>query len=95
MNDRHPQETELRIDKWLWAQRPSRAAKIALNGVRPKPNQMIRAGDFLNSRRDAYEWTIVVKGTSYRGPQTAFTLQHERSGLTRSARRRCRHPSCA
>ena len=81
MNDRHTQENtaEVRLDKWLWAARffktRSLAAeavaggKVALNGVRPKPSRTIRPGDHLNIPRGAYEWIIIVKGTStYRGP---------------------------
>jgi ribosome-associated heat shock protein Hsp15 len=51
------------------------AGKVALNGARPKPSRTIRAGDHLNIRRSAYEWIIIVKGTStYRRP--ARTLKH-------------------
>ena len=39
-------------------------AKFALNVIRLKPTRMIRAGDYLNIRRGAYEWTVIVKGTS-------------------------------
>jgi ribosome-associated heat shock protein Hsp15 len=83
VNKRINQETtsEVRIDKWLWAARffktRSLAAdavaggKVALNGARPKPSRFVRAGDHLNIRHGAYEWSIVVKGTSnYRGPAT-------------------------
>ena len=73
-DDRHTEETEVRIDKWLWAARffktRSLAAeaiaggKVALNGARPKPSRIISAGDYLNIRRGAYEWTVIVKGTS-------------------------------
>ena len=52
MNDRHTQQIEVRIDKWLWAARffKTRAlaaeavagGKVALNGARPKPSRMIR-----------------------------------------------------
>ena len=101
MNNRTNQETtsEVRIDKWLWAARffktRSLAAdavaggKVALNGARPKPSRVVRAGDHLNIRRGAYEWSIVVKGTStYRGPASdaqCLYEETEESSLKRQA----------
>jgi ribosome-associated heat shock protein Hsp15 len=98
MDDRHTQETELRIDKWLWAARffktRSLAAeaiaggKVALNGARPKPSRTIGAGDYLNIRRGAYEWTVIVKGTStYRGPATEAQALYEETEESRSRRK--------
>jgi ribosome-associated heat shock protein Hsp15 len=101
MNKRTDQETtsEVRIDKWLWAARlfktRSLAAdaiaggKVALNGARPKPSRVVRAGDHLNIRRGAYEWSIVVKGmSSYRGPASdaqGLYEETEESRLKRQA----------
>ena len=88
---------EVRIDKWLWAahffKTGSLAAqaiaggKVALNGARPKPSRMIRRGDYLNIRRGAYEWTIIVKGTSaYRGPVTDAHALYQKTEESRSRR---------
>jgi ribosome-associated heat shock protein Hsp15 len=95
------QETSsgIRIDKWLWAARffktRSLAAdavaggKVALNGGRPKPSRVIRAGDHLSIRRGPYEWSIIVRGTSSRrGPASdaqALYEETEESRLKRQA----------
>jgi ribosome-associated heat shock protein Hsp15 len=99
MNEKETQETksETRIDKWLWAARffktRSLAAdavaggKVALNGGRPKPSRVIRPGDRLSIRRGAYEWSIIVKGTSnYRGPASDAAALYEESEESRSKR---------
>jgi ribosome-associated heat shock protein Hsp15 len=99
VNDRQTQENtaEVRLDKWLWAARffktRSLAAeavaggKVALNGVRPKPSRTIRPGDHLNIRRGAYEWIIIVKGTStYRGPAPNAQALYEETEESRSRR---------
>jgi ribosome-associated heat shock protein Hsp15 len=99
MNEKETQETksEIRIDKWLWAARffktRSLAAdavaggKVALNGDRPKPSRVIRPGDRLSIRRGAYEWSIIVKGTSnYRGPASDAAALYEESEESRSKR---------
>ena len=99
MNNRNNQEiaSEVRIDKWLWAARffktRSLAAdavtggKVALNDARPKPSRVIRAGDHLNIRRGAYEWSIVVKGTSnYRGAATDAQALYEETQESKSKR---------
>ena len=90
MIDTENQESrsESRIDKWLWAARffktRSLAAeavaggKVALNGARPKPSRIIRRGDHLCIRRGAYEWSIIVKGTSnYRDPASDAAALYE------------------
>ena len=100
MNEDENQETksEIRIDKWLWAARffktRSLAAdavaggKVALNGGRPKPSRIIRPGDHLISiRRGAYEWSIIVKGTSnYRGPASDAAALYEETEESRTKR---------
>src|SRR5687767_10134452 len=71
--------TEIRLDKWLWAARffKTRAlaaeavtgGKVNINGARAKPSRTIRPGDELTIRRSSYEWTVIVKGSSrLRGP---------------------------
>jgi ribosome-associated heat shock protein Hsp15 len=99
MNDKENPETksQIRIDKWLWAARffktRSLAAdavaggKVALNGARPKPSRIIRPGDRLSIRRDAYEWSIIVKGTSnYRGPASDAVALYEENEESRTKR---------
>jgi ribosome-associated heat shock protein Hsp15 len=97
VNDRHTQQIEVRIDKWLWAARffktGSLAAqaiaggKVALKGARPKPSRMIHPGDYLNIRRGAYEWIIIVKGTStYRGPASDAQRLYEETEESRLRR---------
>lgn len=99
VNDRHTQENsaEVRIDKWLWAARffktRSLAAaavaggKVTLNGARPKPSRMVRAGDHLNLRRGAYEWIVIVRGTStYRGPASEAQALYQETEESRSKR---------
>jgi ribosome-associated heat shock protein Hsp15 len=99
MNDRETQETksEIRIDKWLWAARffkpRSLAAeaitggKVALNGGRAKPSRVIRPGDHLSIRRGAYEWSIIVNGTSnYRGPASDAAALYEETEESRTNR---------
>jgi ribosome-associated heat shock protein Hsp15 len=71
--------TSTRIDKWLWAARffKTRAlateavagGKIEINGSRPRPSRLVRAGDQLTIRRGIYEWTVTIKDVSkLRGP---------------------------
>ena len=99
MNDNEIPESECpcRIDKWLWAARffktRSLAAdavtggKIALNGDRPKPSRIIRPGDCLNIRRGAYEWSIIVKGTTnYRGPASHAAALYEETEKSKTKR---------
>ena len=99
MNEKEKTETEseIRIDKWLWAARffktRSLAAdalaggKVALNGARPKPSRVIRAGDHLSIRRGPYEWSIIVKGTSnHRGPALDAQALYEETEEGRSKR---------
>jgi ribosome-associated heat shock protein Hsp15 len=90
---------DTRIDKWLWAARffktRSLAAdavaggKVAVNGVRPKPSRIVRAGDQLSIRRGPFEWTVIVKVISkYRGPAAeaqALYEETEESRLNRQA----------
>ena len=62
--------TEIRLDKWLWAARffKTRAlaaeavtgGKVNINGARTKPSRAIRPGDELTIRRGSYEWTVIV-----------------------------------
>ena len=67
-------ETDVRIDKWLWAARffktrslateAINGGKIEINGERAKPSRIVRVGDKISVRRGPYEWTIIVVDTS-------------------------------
>jgi ribosome-associated heat shock protein Hsp15 len=70
---------DIRLDKWLWAARFFKTrglaaeavggGKVAINGARPKPSRVVRAGDELTIRRGPFEWIVVVRGVSrLRGP---------------------------
>lgn len=97
--DNQDPSSEIRIDKWLWAARffktRSLAAeavaggKVALNGARPKPSRVVRAGDHLSIRCGPYDWCIFVKGiSSHRGPAPdaqALYEETEESRLKREA----------
>ena len=89
--------TEIRLDKWLWAARffKTRAlaaeavtgGKVNINGARTKPSRAIRPGDELTIRRGSYEWTVIVKGSSrLRGP--AFQAQQLYEETEESKRKR-------
>jgi ribosome-associated heat shock protein Hsp15 len=80
--------TEIRLDKWLWAARffKTRAlaaeavtgGKVNINGARTKPSRAIRPGDELTIRRGSYEWTVIVKGSSrLRGPASQAQQLYE------------------
>ena len=80
--------TEIRLDKWLWAARffktRSLAAeavtggKVDINGARTKPSRAIRAGDELTIRRGSYQWTVIVKDLSrLRGPASQAQQLYE------------------
>jgi ribosome-associated heat shock protein Hsp15 len=81
-------ESGLRIDKWLWAARffktralaaeAASGGKVEINGARPKPSRIVRAGDRLTIRHGPYEWTIIVKDvTKLRGPASSAQLLYE------------------
>jgi ribosome-associated heat shock protein Hsp15 len=89
--------SEIRLDKWLWAARffKTRAlaaeavtgGKVSINGDRVKPSRIVRPGDELTIRRGSYEWTVVVKDLSrLRGP--ASQAQQLYAETEESARRR-------
>jgi ribosome-associated heat shock protein Hsp15 len=66
----HHDDSDVRLDKWLWAARffktRSQAAeavdggKVEVNGARAKPSRHVRAGDALRIRIGPYEWKVTV-----------------------------------
>jgi ribosome-associated heat shock protein Hsp15 len=92
-------DTEIRLDKWLWAARffKTRAfaaeavtgGKVSINGERAKPSRVVRPGDKMTIRRGAYEWTVIVKDVSrLRGPAAraqSLYAETENSVRTREA----------
>ena len=70
---------DIRLDKWLWAARFFKTrglaaeavggGKVEIDGARPKPSRIVRAGDELTIRRGPFEWIVVVRDVSkLRGP---------------------------
>jgi ribosome-associated heat shock protein Hsp15 len=83
------EDTELRLDKWLWAARfyktrglaaeAIKGGKVEVNGQKAKPSKNLRVSDELRIRRDPYEYIItVLRLNERRGPATeAATLYQE------------------
>lgn len=84
-----PEDTQLRLDKWLWAARfyktrglateAIKGGKVEVNGQRAKPSKNLRVSDELRIRRGPYEYIITVRRLNERrGPATeAATLYLE------------------
>lgn len=82
-------DTQVRIDKWLWAARFFKTrnlatkavsgGKIFANGQRIKPSRVIMIGDTLTIHKGQMEWVVEVLDISdRRGPATtARTLYEE------------------
>ncbi|TPW11289.1 MAG: ribosome-associated heat shock protein Hsp15 [Halothiobacillaceae bacterium] len=75
------EESNIRLDKWLWAARffKTRAlaseaingGKVHLNGTRAKASRTLHVGDQLVIRRGLEEFTLIVKTlTTHRGSAT-------------------------
>jgi ribosome-associated heat shock protein Hsp15 len=87
--------SEIRLDKWLWAARFFKTrgiaaeavtgGKVTLNGGRAKPGRAVRPGDELAIRRGHDEWTVIVRELSRRrGPASqAQQLYEETAESTR------------
>ena len=74
-----PQQTALRVDRWLWCARffktrglaseAVRGGHVRVNGERIKPARDLKIGDALAIQRDEVEWEITVTGIpARRGP---------------------------
>ena len=84
------QETQVRIDKWLWAARffktrslASKAVsggKVYLNGQRVKAAKVVTVSDTIHIRKGQLEFEITVLGlSSKRGPATIARTLYEES----------------
>jgi ribosome-associated heat shock protein Hsp15 len=90
-------DADVRLDKWLWAARFFKTrglaadavtgGKIEINGTRPKPSRVVRAGDRLTIRRGAYEWTVIVQRVArLRGPAAQAQALYEETAESRLRR---------
>ena len=87
----------MRLDKWLWAARfyktralavgAIEAGHVTVDGERPKPAKLVKAGDGVVVRRAPFEHVMVVKGLSdKRGPAAAAALLYEETAESRAKR---------
>ncbi|MBI3897423.1 MAG: RNA-binding protein [Gammaproteobacteria bacterium] len=90
-------DSEIRIDKWLWAARffKTRAlaaeavagGKVKVNGERTKAAKAIRLNDELRIHIGPYEHVVRVRGLSNRrGPASAAALLYAESDQSKAAR---------
>ena len=97
MDDEHPHDEPLRVDKWLWAARffktRSLAAKavdggkVRLNGEGAKPSRTLEPGDELAIRVGELEWVVEVKALSKsRGPAAQAVLLYAEREDSRTRR---------
>jgi len=82
-------ESEVRIDKWLWAARFYKIRSLAaaavkgghvwINGARAKSSKLVHIGDELNIQKEQLVFTVIIKDlASKRGSATlAQTLYEE------------------
>ncbi|MFH1019178.1 MAG: S4 domain-containing protein [Pseudomonadota bacterium] len=82
-------ETQVRLDKWLWAARffktrsqASQAVaggKVQVGGLRVKPSRLVAVGDGLRIQKEQDEFAIVVRALSdqRRGAPEAQLLYEE------------------
>ena len=83
------EETQVRLDKWLWAARffktrsqASQAVaggKVQVGALRGKPSRLVIVGDILRVQKEQDEFTIVVRAVSSqrRGAPEAQLLYEE------------------
>ena len=90
-------DSQVRLDKWLWAARFFKTRSIAreavsggkvhLNGNRAKPGRTLQIGDELRIQRGEEEYTITVLELSpRRGPATVAQGLYEESEESRTRR---------
>jgi ribosome-associated heat shock protein Hsp15 len=94
-------DTQVRLDKWLWAARffKTRAlaaeaidgGKVAVNGNRVKRSKEIRAGDEVHVRVGPYLHEVVVRSVSdRRGPAIQARTLYEETPESSAAREKLR-----
>jgi len=92
------QDSDMRLDKWLWAARffKTRAlaaaavagGKVKLNGERAKPAKALRVDDALRIAIGPYEHVVRVRALSARrGPAPQAALLYEESESSQAARK--------
>ena len=90
-------DSQVRLDKWLWAARFFKTRSIArdavsggkvhLNGHRAKPGRSLNLGDELRIQRGEEEYTITVLDLSpRRGPASVAQGMYEESEESRNRR---------
>ena len=90
-------DSQVRLDKWLWAARFFKTRSIAreavsggkvhLNGHRAKPGRSLNIGDELRIQRGEEEYVItIVELSPRRGPATVARGLYEESEENRSRR---------
>ena len=96
-----PDETRVRLDKWLWAARFYKTrslaktavdgGKVHLNGARTKPAKEVVAGDRLTVTRGIVEQTVIIVGVSERrGSATVAATLYEETPESVDTRERLR-----
>ena len=92
-------ETELRLDKWLWAARFFKTRSLAadsvdggkakLNGQHVKPARTVRVGDVLDIVVGDQLWTVLVRGiNAQRRPAAEARLLYEETAESSARRQR-------
>lgn len=90
-------DSELRLDKWLWAARlfKTRAlaaeeadrGRVLVNGQPAKPARLLRPGDRLQVRQGSVPREVIVRGLSrVRGPAAEAQLLYEETPESLAAR---------
>ena len=90
-------QTNIRIDKWLWAARffktrsaaakAVQAGKVLLNEARVKPSRAVASGDKLNIRRNEISFIVHVCGLSQnRRPAQEARLLYEETPESKAQR---------
>lgn len=90
-------ESQVRLDKWLWAARFFKTRSVAreavsggkvhLNGNRTKPGRILNIGDQLRILRGQDEYIVIVADLSTRrGPATVAQKLYEEDEKDRSRR---------
>lgn len=101
-----PSPHAIRLDIWLWAARffKTRAlakhaietGKVELDGERPKPSRVVRAGNRLKVERGVETFELVVEGVSdTRGPAATAQLLYAESESSIDARKKAREAAAA